>query len=250
MTAGGRKDAVPADGTASTQDDGDQGGTASSAEGDRWRIPSPQAAAANTTENHGEVQSGHSGNASEFEMLPEAPMPAAHNSGKALEAIAGQCEPAASSQKPAGDQPPCNSSQPPDRSASDRRNANSPSTAQIPAPDLKPLYDYVQDCRACQARLSAAKQDHLDDSAKLTAVTRERDAAITASKGGTTWRRLRRNAAWFAMGAVTVIAATACCRRGGRSQSPERRELHLTSGNYYYVALLFACGAPNVVYVV
>lgn len=73
--------------------------------------------------------------------------------------------------------------------------------AQIPTPDLKPLYDYVQDCRACQAQLSAAKQDKVDDDAKITALEHERDAAITASKGGTFWRRLRRNAFWLVVGA-------------------------------------------------
>jgi hypothetical protein len=79
--------------------------------------------------------------------------------------------------------------------------------AQIPAADLKPLYDYVQDCRACQAELTVAKQNAADDAAKLAALTKERDAAITASKGGTFWRRLRRNALWFAVGAATGSAA-------------------------------------------
>jgi hypothetical protein len=54
-------------------------------------------------------------------------------------------------------------------------------TAQIPAADLKQLEDYVQDCRACQAQL-AARQNSADNAAKLSAVTRERDAALTASK--------------------------------------------------------------------
>ncbi|MDR3720229.1 MAG: hypothetical protein P4L00_01405 [Candidatus Acidoferrales bacterium] len=79
--------------------------------------------------------------------------------------------------------------------------------AQIPSADLKPLYDYVQDCRACQAQLAAAKQNQADDAAKLAALTRERDAAVTATKGGTFWRRLRRNAAWFGVGAALGAAA-------------------------------------------
>jgi hypothetical protein len=73
--------------------------------------------------------------------------------------------------------------------------------AQIPAVDLKPLFDFVQDCRACQAQLAAAKQNSADDAAKIAALTRERDAAITASKGGSFLRRLRRNALWFVVGA-------------------------------------------------
>ncbi|MFY9805116.1 MAG: hypothetical protein WA211_04265 [Candidatus Acidiferrales bacterium] len=84
--------------------------------------------------------------------------------------------------------------------------------AQIPAVDLKPLYDYVQDCRACQAQLAAAKQNSADDAAKLSALTRERDSALTAAKGGTFWRRLRRNALWFALGAG--VGAVAACGTG------------------------------------
>jgi hypothetical protein len=74
--------------------------------------------------------------------------------------------------------------------------------AQVPSADLKPLYDYIQDCRACQAQLAAAKQNASDDAAKISALTTQRDAAITAAKGGTLWRRLRRNALWFAVGAA------------------------------------------------
>lgn len=80
--------------------------------------------------------------------------------------------------------------------------------AQIPAPDLKALYDFTQDCRECQLRLAAAQQDHADDLTKLDALTHERDAALTAAKGGTFWRRLRRNALWFVVGAgVGAVAA-------------------------------------------
>lgn len=80
-------------------------------------------------------------------------------------------------------------------------------TAQLPAVDLKPLYDYVQDCRSCQAQLAAAKQDSADDSSKIAALTRERDAAVTAAKGGSFLRRLRRNALWFGLGAAVGYAA-------------------------------------------
>jgi hypothetical protein len=76
-------------------------------------------------------------------------------------------------------------------------SAASPS-AQIPAADLKPLYDYVQDCRACQAQLAVAKQGRTDE---LAAMAHERDVAFAAAKGGTFWRRFRRNIEWFAIGA-------------------------------------------------
>ena len=89
------------------------------------------------------------------------------------------------------------------------RPSSAPSSAEIPAVDLKPLYDYVQDCRACQAQLIAAKQNHAGDATKLQAVTRERDAAIITAKGGTFWRRFRRNAEWFVIGAATGAAVIA-----------------------------------------
>jgi len=98
------------------------------------------------------------------------------------------------------------------------RQSSSPSpapsnpSAEIPAADIKPLYDFVQDCRACQAQLSAAKQTASDTALKLTAVTRERDAALTAAKGGSFWLRLRRNAHWLVIGAG--ISAAALCGSG------------------------------------
>ena len=90
------------------------------------------------------------------------------------------------------------------------------STAEIPAADLAPLYNYVQDCRACQLELTAAKQDATDDAAKIRALTRERDAAITATKGGPFWLRLKRNAHWLAIGAAigAVTSTAALCRTG------------------------------------
>ncbi len=90
------------------------------------------------------------------------------------------------------------------------------STAEIPAADLAPLYNYVQDCRACQLQLTAAKQNASDDAAKIRALTLERDAAITAAKGGPFWLRLKRNAHWLAIGAAVgaVTSAAALCHTG------------------------------------
>jgi hypothetical protein len=51
--------------------------------------------------------------------------------------------------------------------------------------------------------------------AKLAAMTRERDSAITAAKGGTFWRRFRRNVEWFALGAgagAAAVCASGHCR--------------------------------------
>jgi hypothetical protein len=90
------------------------------------------------------------------------------------------------------------------------------STAEIPAADLAPLYNYVQDCRACQLQLTAAKQNATDDAVKIRALTRERDAAITAAKGGPVWLRLKRNAHWLAIGAAlgAVTSTAALCHKG------------------------------------
>jgi type II secretory pathway pseudopilin PulG len=87
--------------------------------------------------------------------------------------------------------------------------------ARIPAADLKPLYDFVQDCRACQAQLAAAKLNAADDATKIAALTRERDAAIKSAKGGGVWLRLRRNALWFIVGAgagAVALCGTGHCR--------------------------------------
>jgi hypothetical protein len=101
---------------------------------------------------------------------------------------------------------------PPPAQAQDLPDAPS---AQIPISDLKPLYNYVQDCRSCQAQLAAAKLDAVDNATKLSALTHERDSAVTAAKGGTFWQRLRRNALWFVVGAGAATAAacgTGHCR--------------------------------------
>jgi hypothetical protein len=80
----------------------------------------------------------------------------------------------------------------------------------------RPLYDYVQDCRACQLQLTVAKENATDDAAKIRALTRERDAAVTAAKGGSFWLRLKRNAHWLAIGAAVgaVTSTAALCNTG------------------------------------
>jgi type II secretory pathway pseudopilin PulG len=83
-------------------------------------------------------------------------------------------------------------------------------SAVIPAVDLKPLYDFTLDCRACQAKLAAAQADLTDERAKTTILTRERDEAVRVAKGGSVLRRIARNAKWLAIGAAAgAIAAKA-----------------------------------------
>ena len=85
-----------------------------------------------------------------------------------------------------------------------------PTQAVIPTEDLKPLYDFALDCKACQAKLAAAQADLTDERTKTAVLTRERDAAVRAAKGGSLLRRIARNAKWLAIGAAAgAIAAKA-----------------------------------------
>ena len=84
--------------------------------------------------------------------------------------------------------------------------------AQLPVEDLKPLFDFVQDCRACQNELAEAKQQVADDRVKLDALTHERDAALRAARGGSFWTRARRAAKWFIIGVGVGAAVTANAR--------------------------------------
>lgn len=102
-------------------------------------------------------------------------------------------------------------------------SSNSSASAEIPAADLKPLYDYVQDCRACQAQLAVAKQNRTDDASKLVVLARERDAAIAAAKGGTFWRRFRRNIEWYAAGAAAGAAAAVVATNAINAAAPYPR---------------------------
>ena len=78
----------------------------------------------------------------------------------------------------------------------------------FPAADLKPVYDFAADCKACQAKLGAAQADLADEKVKSQALSRERDDALRAAKGGSLLRRIARAAKWFAIGAAAgAIAA-------------------------------------------
>ncbi len=71
-----------------------------------------------------------------------------------------------------------------------------PAIIRVPQEDLKPLYDAVEDCQACQAKLTAAQGDLSDERTKFAAATAERDAAIPAARG-TFWTRTRTAAKWI-----------------------------------------------------
>ncbi len=82
---------------------------------------------------------------------------------------------------------------------------NIPTT--IPPEDLKPLYDFAVDCRACQAKLAASTADLADEKSKTQALSRERDAALKLAKGGSLRQRFNRALKWFAIGAAIGIVA-------------------------------------------
>ncbi len=94
------------------------------------------------------------------------------------------------------------------QSAPESPNSPSPqSNAIIPAEDLKPLYDFTIDCKACQAKLTAAQGDLTDERKKTTALARERDDALRIARGGSRWRRIARAAKWLLIGAAAGAAA-------------------------------------------
>jgi hypothetical protein len=101
----------------------------------------------------------------------------------------------------------------PDLTASPKQNAANPASISIPQSDLKPLYDSLQDCRACALERDATKKDLADEQARVAALTQERDSAIAAARGGTFWARLKHAAKWFVIGAAAGAAASAASHR-------------------------------------
>jgi hypothetical protein len=72
----------------------------------------------------------------------------------------------------------------------------------IPPEDLKPLYDFALECKACQDRLAATQADLADEQAKNQQLSRERDDALNVARGGSLLHRVGRAAKWFAIGAA------------------------------------------------
>jgi hypothetical protein len=78
----------------------------------------------------------------------------------------------------------------------------------IPTEDLKPLYDFTIDCKACQAKLAAAQGDLNDERTKTAVLAKERNAAIRLARGGSPLRRIARAAKWFLLGTAAGAIAT------------------------------------------
>jgi hypothetical protein len=83
-----------------------------------------------------------------------------------------------------------------------------PQKVTIPTQDLKPLYDFALDCKSCRAKLAASQDDLADEKVKTAALTKERNAALKAAKGGSLWRRTARAAKWLVVGAVLGAIAS------------------------------------------
>ncbi len=89
----------------------------------------------------------------------------------------------------------------------------SAATVSIPQPDLVPLYDQLQDCRADKAQNDALQKDLSDEKTKEAALLHERDSAVTAAHGGGFFQRVKRAAKWFAIGVATGAAVAAAAHR-------------------------------------
>jgi hypothetical protein len=82
-----------------------------------------------------------------------------------------------------------------------------PQPTDVPPEDLKPLYDFAVDCKACQEKLAAATADLIDEKSKTQTLGRERDAAVQAARGGSLRQQLKRSAKWFFIGVLAGVAA-------------------------------------------
>ncbi|MGC1619276.1 MAG: hypothetical protein WA765_12375 [Candidatus Acidiferrum sp.] len=87
-----------------------------------------------------------------------------------------------------------------------------PADAILPEADLEPLYDFAMDCKACQAKLATAQADLSDEKTENAALTKEKDAAVAAAKGGSVLHRILRATKWLAIGAAAGAVAAKAAR--------------------------------------
>jgi hypothetical protein len=122
--------------------------------------------------------------------------------------------------------PPANQPASPDRTSTASEAASTASSTRspaakpaapepqaiIPTADLKPLYDFALDCKACQSKLTAAQSDLADEKTKTVTLTKERDAAVRTAKGGSAIQRFARAAKWLLIGAAFGTLAARAAR--------------------------------------
>ncbi len=78
-----------------------------------------------------------------------------------------------------------------------------PAVITVPQADLKPLFDRLQDCRACQEQFATAQQDLKDEQAKVSALTiRTRHRRQSIPCGGFRSHLAHGGKTWFAIGGV------------------------------------------------
>lgn len=99
------------------------------------------------------------------------------------------------------------------------QNPSPNATASIPAADLPALRDTIEKCQECSVKLSTAQADlsSRDQQAilaqkQIDALKTERDAAVTAAKGGSKWQRLKKAGKWTGIG--ILVGAGALCGSG------------------------------------
>lgn len=94
-----------------------------------------------------------------------------------------------------------------------RENPTPEASASIPETQLPELEQTIEKCGECSVKLSNAQQDLADRQEQLrlageqlSAVSRERDAAMKAAKGGGFFTRAKRDGKWAAIGGAIVYA--------------------------------------------
>jgi hypothetical protein len=100
-------------------------------------------------------------------------------------------------------------------------NPTPAAVATVPQADLPALRDQISQCQVCAVKLSTAESDLAGKDEQLTlktneltAMTKERDAAVTASKGGGFWSRFKHDLKVIAITAgVVAIAAVAVAKK-------------------------------------
>jgi hypothetical protein len=107
---------------------------------------------------------------------------------------------------------PGSTAQPPDSPVEKPLAEDTETSLSIPRPDLIPLYDQLQDCRASQVQATALQKDVTDEKARSAALLQERNAALTAAHGGSLLQRLKRSTKWFVIGLATGAAVAAAVR--------------------------------------
>lgn len=96
------------------------------------------------------------------------------------------------------------------------QNPSPNAIASIPQSDLPALRNEVTQCQICSLKLSTAQSDLSSKDERLalageelSAMTKERDAAVKAAKGGGFWKRFGRSAKWAVIG-IGIGAAAVC----------------------------------------